>query len=85
MAKNNKVCDFCLREPTGMFKRHEVLTDGHYICKNCKAIIQSYGLPVKYDLIVCNPPYLTLDEMLNLQKEVTFEPKLALYGRSLFN
>ena len=37
-------------------------------------------LPGKYDLIVCNPPYLTLDEMQNLQKEVTFEPKLALYG-----
>lgn len=34
----------------------------------------------EYDLIVCNPPYLTLEEMQSLQKEVTFEPKLALYG-----
>ena len=33
-----------------------------------------------YDLIVCNPPYLTLEDMQSLQKEVTFEPKLALYG-----
>lgn len=50
MAKNNKVCDFCLSEATGMFNHHEKLADGHYICKNCKAIIQSYGLPLKYDL-----------------------------------
>lgn len=34
----------------------------------------------KFDLIVCNPPYLTLEDMQALQKEVTFEPKLALYG-----
>lgn len=33
-----------------------------------------------FDLIVCNPPYLTLEDMQSLQKEVTFEPKLALYG-----
>ena len=37
-------------------------------------------IPEKFDMIVCNPPYLTLDEMQALQKEVTFEPKLALYG-----
>ena len=32
------------------------------------------------DLILCNPPYLTEKDMQELQKEVTFEPKLALYG-----
>lgn len=32
------------------------------------------------DLIVCNPPYLTADDIKNLQKEVTFEPQMALYG-----
>ncbi len=32
------------------------------------------------DVIVCNPPYLTAEDMQNLQKEVTFEPKKALYG-----
>ncbi len=37
-------------------------------------------IPDKFDLIVCNPPYLTLDDMQTMQKEVTFEPKLALYG-----
>lgn len=46
----NKVCDFCLSDAKGLFGRHEKLADGHYICKNCKSIIKSYGLPVKYDL-----------------------------------
>ncbi len=32
------------------------------------------------DLIVCNPPYLTEDDMQHLQKQVGFEPKEALYG-----
>lgn len=32
------------------------------------------------DIIVSNPPYLTRDDMETLQKEVTFEPPLALFG-----
>ncbi len=32
------------------------------------------------DLIVCNPPYLTQKDMQELQTEVTFEPKKALFG-----
>jgi len=34
----------------------------------------------KFDLIVSNPPYVTEEEMANLQPEVEFEPKSALYG-----
>lgn len=34
----------------------------------------------KFDLIICNPPYLTASDMNSLQREVTFEPSLALYG-----
>ena len=34
----------------------------------------------QFDIIVCNPPYLTESDMKNLQKEVTFEPELALFG-----
>lgn len=34
----------------------------------------------EYDAIVSNPPYLTQTDMDNLQKEVTFEPRAALYG-----
>lgn len=33
-----------------------------------------------FDIIVCNPPYLTQEDMDTLQKEVTFEPELALFG-----
>ena len=32
------------------------------------------------DVIVCNPPYLTAEDMKSLQKEVTFEPETALFG-----
>ena len=34
----------------------------------------------QFDLIVSNPPYLTKEDMEALQKEVTFEPEMALYG-----
>ncbi len=37
-------------------------------------------IPGTFDIIVCNPPYLSKDDMEHLQKEVTFEPKTALYG-----
>ncbi len=34
----------------------------------------------RYDLIACNPPYLSDADMRSLQKEVTFEPAGALHG-----
>ncbi len=33
-----------------------------------------------FDLIVCNPPYLTKADMLCLQPELAYEPRLSLYG-----
>ena len=30
--------------------------------------------------IVCNPPYLTAEDMQHLQAEVQYEPETALYG-----
>lgn len=33
----------------------------------------------KFDLIVSNPPYIPPSEEINIQEEVKFEPKLALY------
>ncbi len=35
----------------------------------------------KYDLIVSNPPYIPLSEKAAIQKEVTFDPDLALYTK----
>lgn len=34
----------------------------------------------KFDIIVCNPPYIRNDELVALQKEVTLEPRVALDG-----
>ena len=33
-----------------------------------------------FDLIVCNPPYLSKTDMASMQKELSFEPREALYG-----
>lgn len=37
-------------------------------------------LPEKCDIITANPPYLTAEEMENLQTEVRHEPDIALFG-----
>lgn len=37
-------------------------------------------LLAELDVIVSNPPYLTREEMKELQTEVTYEPETALYG-----
>ncbi len=37
----------------------------------------------KFDLIVSNPPYIPIAEKCNLQKEVCFEPKVALFATDI--
>lgn len=34
----------------------------------------------RFDVVTCNPPYLTAEDMRHLQKEVAHEPETALYG-----
>ena len=34
----------------------------------------------RFDALLCNPPYLTGQDMAQLQREVAHEPRLALYG-----
>lgn len=34
----------------------------------------------KFDIIVANPPYLSGDDLMALQPEVSYEPRRALYG-----
>lgn len=43
------------------------------------ALVRDDSLP-NFDVIVSNPPYLTKSDMGNLQREVQFEPPMALYG-----
>lgn len=42
-----------------------------------RAVAESLPLA---DLIACNPPYINAEDMGRLQKEVTFEPREALFG-----
>lgn len=47
------------------------------------SLIESDGLrdvPGKYDLIMCNPPYVNADSMAQLPAEYQAEPELALAG-----
>lgn len=59
------------------------------ITLNCSAIKVVQGdildskvisLLPEADIITCNPPYLTENDMKQLQKEVTYEPAEALFG-----
>ena len=43
-------------------------------------ILQPAPVERQWELIVSNPPYLTGEDMAALQREVRFEPKMALYG-----
>lgn len=47
-----------------------------------RADVLSFAPAEEFDVIVTNPPYLTGTDMERLQKEVSFEPKSALYGGS---
>ena len=38
------------------------------------------GFATEVDLVLANPPYLSEKEMFEVQPELLFEPKLALYG-----
>lgn len=46
------------------------------------ALQGSFFAPIvgRFDMILSNPPYLTAEDMAKLQREVSFEPALALYG-----
>lgn len=49
---------------------------GDVLCKNTADGFH------ELDIIVSNPPYLTENDMKNLQKEVSYEPQSALYGKT---
>lgn len=51
--------------------------DVAWLCGDVLAPAQTFA---PLDLIVCNPPYLTAADMEQLQAEVRYEPKEALFG-----
>lgn len=50
---------------------------GNPVCALQRDALEAFG---DFDCIVSNPPYITGEEMKELQKEVTFEPETALFG-----
>ena len=52
--------------------------------KNCEIlkldVLKQPEIPLDFDLITCNPPYIKSSDMNDLQREVLFEPKTALDG-----
>ena len=63
--------------------RNIALNGAEALCEAVQADVLADGtaeaLP-KLDLIVTNPPYLTAQDMRELQREVTHEPETALFG-----
>jgi len=73
VEKSDKALDF-LRENIALNSVEE----------NCRAVLgdvldesADFG---EFNVIVSNPPYLTKAEMERLQREVRYEPEMALYG-----
>ena len=64
-------------------RRNIALNGAEALCEAVQADVLADGtaeaLP-KLDLIVTNPPYLTAQDMRELQREVTHEPETALFG-----
>lgn len=60
----------------------EYLSRNNALHGNCVKTVRGDALVPfgEFDCIVSNPPYVTGSEMLELQKEVTFEPETALFG-----
>lgn len=67
----------------GYLHRNIALNGAEELCEAMHADVLSddtaAGMP-QLDLIVTNPPYLTAQDMRELQPEVTHEPETALFG-----
>lgn len=60
----------------GYLERNNAL-HGNCVKTALRDALEPFG---KFDCIVSNPPYITGQEMKELQTEVTFEPETALFG-----
>ncbi|MBE6892401.1 MAG: peptide chain release factor N(5)-glutamine methyltransferase [Ruminococcaceae bacterium] len=60
----------------GYLERNNTL-HGNCVKTALRDALEPFG---KFDCVVSNPPYITGQEMKELQTEVTFEPETALFG-----
>lgn len=60
----------------------DYLSRNNALYGNCVKAVRGDALEPfgEFDCVVSNPPYITGEEMKELQKEVTFEPETALFG-----
>ncbi len=62
-------------------KAYHKMQNAEFVCAD---VLSTAFAAQHHDLaaIVCNPPYLTAEDMQHLQAEVQFEPETALYGEA---
>jgi len=60
-------------------KNYKIIKPGRITFKNSDAFKTIFPRK-KFDIVISNPPYLTKLDMDNINKEVSFEPKIALDG-----
>lgn len=61
-------------------KRNIELNGVSELVRPIRADVLETAAAEQFDAIVTNPPYLTAADMTELQREVSFEPQMALYG-----
>lgn len=64
-----------LRENLEIYAPHIEVLEGDVLSEDTVEAVHD-----TFDVIVCNPPYLTRHDMEHLQTEVSWEPPMALYG-----
>lgn len=62
------------------YLRDNIVLNGASVEAVLGDVLEADTVRGEFDLIVSNPPYLTESDMKSLQREVEFEPKVALYG-----
>lgn len=75
------ICDAALNVAAGNIERHNLKDRITLLSGDLFEPLVPHLDVDKFDLIVCNPPYVSADEYEKLEKNVKdYEPKLALYA-----
>ena len=65
----------CAKKNTHKFKNRIQIIEGNVLNAKLAKNFKNWA-----NIIVCNPPYLNKNDMVNLQAEIKHEPRIALYG-----